>query len=293
LFNFMNRNDPEDKLPEEPTIQNLDALPHLPKSAPRQPETPAASASLPVETSGSADNVFPTLEIPRETPAAPPQTETAATPDDKAIPTGGPLFPPLPQRPTRRSVFEYLFSFETRSGRIIRTLLRWLAAITGLFALGLLAGYLLLYQPTQVELDATQLKLKQANQAVIQKDQSLQSALSERTQVQQTLQQAQASIKKASSENQLLQVLVNIGNARVALVNKDGATAKAAMEQAQAGMLQAQPFLESIDKTKFDVLKTRLDLAAKELGGDPQAALADLEKLSLDLTDLHQKTFAK
>jgi hypothetical protein len=255
------------------------ALP--PSSAPYAPESPTKLASEP----------FPALETAHEPAAPAPRSEPP--PGEKALPGSAPRYPSLPSRPTRRTLPEYLFSTATGSGRFVRSLVRWLAAISGLFALGLLAGYLALYQPTQVELEAAQQKLKQANQAVSQKDQSLQSAQADRTQAQQTLEQAQADLKKAASENDLLMVMVSVSSARVALANKDGATAKTALEQAQLDLAKAQALIESSDKTKFDVLKARLELAAKELVSDPQAAQTDLGKLSADLTDLRQKLFKK
>ena len=54
--------------------------------------------------------------------------------------------PPDPEKPKFsqrvQRVLYALFSPETRTGRIMRPVLRWLAAVTGLFALGLVVGYL-------------------------------------------------------------------------------------------------------------------------------------------------------
>jgi hypothetical protein len=204
-----------------------------------------------------------------------------------------PLYPPLPPRKESKSLLYRLFSPETRVGRVTRPVLRWLAAITGLFALGLLAGYLLLYQPTQRSLDGALAQLDQASLAASQQNKSQQVALSDRNQAQAAYQKAQADLTKAASENKLLVELVDISNARVALVNKDGATAKAAIQQAQTDLSSVLPYLQSQDKTRADVLQSRLDLVAKELVSDPQATLADLDKLSADLTDLHKKLFAQ
>ena len=208
------------------------------------------------------------------------------TPSEPVPVQAEPLITPEP-----KSLLYHLFSAETRSGRFFRPLLRWLGAITGLFALGLLAGYLLLYQPAQNELNAALLRLNQANQNVVQKDQNQQVAQADRDQALKTLQSAQADLKKAASQNSLLIVLVEVNNARVALSNKDGATAKSNIEQAQADLAKVMPYLASQDKARADVLQPRLDLVAKELVSDVPAALADLDKLASDLTDLHKKLF--
>jgi hypothetical protein len=193
--------------------------------------------------------------------------------------------------PRKKSLVYHLFSPETRLGRVMRPVLRWLAAITGLFALGLLAGYILLYQPTQRELDTALAKLSTTNQLVSQKEQGLASAQSGLDQAQLSIKQVQDKLDAAASENMLLIVMVDVSNARVALVGKDGATAKTAIQQAQSSLSQALPYIESQDKVLSDLLTSRLDLIAKELVSDPQAAQSDLGKLASDLSTLHQKIF--
>lgn len=304
MFNILKNSNPEDPKKPESAAETVDTVPVDWEPVSDHPDVVSSSPrNRAVETESALPAPFPSLAIPSEAsvPLPPSEAQPESTPAEttgtKSTPAAREaaqlLYPPLPQKQKRKHVLEYMFSSETRSGRFIRTLLRWLAATTGLFALGLLAGYLILYQPTQNQLEAAQSKLKQANQTVSQKDQSVQSAVAETTQMQQSLQQVRADLTKATSENDVLMVLVSVSNARVAVVNKDGATAKAAIEQAQVDLTKAQVFIEGIDKTKFDVLKTRLDLAAKELLGDPQAAQTDLDKLAVDLTDLRQKLFKK
>lgn len=208
-------------------------------------------------------------------------------------PPAVPVAPEAVVAPLDKGLLYRFLSPETRAGRIVRPTLRWLGAIFGLFALGLLVGYLVFYQPTQRELDAALSVIGQANQSASQKEKNLQTAQLDREQAVKLLQEAQEGLKKASSENELLIVMVGVGNVRVALGNKDGPAAKTAIEQAQSDLNKLLPYLEGQDKTKADVLKTRLDLAAKELVSDPTAAQADLERLANDLTDLHKKLFKK
>lgn len=198
-----------------------------------------------------------------------------------------------PGRPPSPGLLYRLFSTQTRTGRFMRPLLRWLAAITGLFALGLLAGYFLLFLPAQQELDNATRKLNEMNQSITQKDKIQVTAQMDRDQAIKALQQAQADLKKAASENDLLVVLSGVNGARVALVNKDGQSAKTLIEQAQTDLARAAGYIETQDKNRSDLLKTRLDLAAKELVSDPPAALADLDKLAADLNDLRAKLFKK
>jgi hypothetical protein len=293
MFKMFKRSQPE-------TIQ-----PSEPQAPAPTPEDPAASQSNnPTVEPTRAEPAFPGGTFPSgdvapvsstpspagETPAPGEVPLPGATPPPEPQPAA-PLYPPLPPRKDKKSLLYHLFSPETRVGRVTRPVLRWLAAITGLFALGLLAGYLVLYQPTQRSLDSALAQLDQASQAASQQNKSQQVALSDRNQAQAAYEKAQADLAKAASENKLLVELVDVSNARVALVNKDGAAAKIAIQQAQTDFSSVLPYLQSQDKTRADVLQSRLDLVAKELVSDPQATLADLDKLSADLTDLHKKLF--
>ena len=205
--------------------------------------------------------------------------------------------PPDPEKPKFsqrvQRVLYALFSPETRTGRIMRPVLRWLAAVTGLFALGLVVGYLVLYQPVSQQKDAALDQLNQAQDQLRTSEASLKTMTADRDAVQKKLTQSETDLSKARAENDLLLVLVSVNNARVALVNKDGASAKTALDQAQVDLPRALPVLEKYDKAVADVLKSRLELASKELVIDPQAAQADLDKLQSDLLSLHATVFKK
>jgi hypothetical protein len=267
------------------------------KSGENQPQTPPTPGEN--LTAAIADPPAPVETSPAE--AAPQAAETPvvrippvqpdAKPTPEPVPAAKPLYPPLPPNKVRRSFFYVTLSSETRMGRFMRPLLRGLAAVTGFFALGLMAGYILIYQPTQRDLDAALVKINQTNQSISLKEQNLQAAQSNSDQAQLNVKQIQAQLSKASSENGLLVVLVGVSNARVSLVNKDGPAAKTILEQAQTDLATILPYLSSIDQNKADLLKSRLDLAVKELVSDPTAAQTDLDKLSVDLADLDKKIF--
>lgn len=269
MFNIFKHSSPEEEKPAENPAAGLAG-----------DET--APPATPVENMG-ADQ----LESPVPSSEA---GERVTVPPDSPV---EPQVPPIPVPPVRHGVAYQMLSSETRTGRFMRPLLRWMAAIAGLFALGLLAGYLLLYQPAQKQLDSALLQLNQMNQSVTQKDKSQVSAQTDRDQALKSLQQAQADLKKAASENDLLTVLSGVNSARVALVNKDGQMAKTLIDQSQADLTRALVYIDTQDKTRADLLKSRLDLASKELVSDPQAALADLDRLAADLNDVRLKLFKK
>ncbi len=309
MFNIFKRDKQvENKDPQPITDQDLTATDQEETTAPLNPiETPEAA---PLAQSGGASS-SPTALEPGSHPeqaadAEAPQPVVKEEPAETSAPSSPPIKNETAARATvpdlaslkkpnssRKSVLYHLFSPETRLGRFMRPVLRWLAAITGLFALGLLAGYLLLYQPTQSALDAALEKLTTASQLVSQKEQGLASAQTGLNQAQLSVKQIQDQLAAAASENSLLIVMVDVSNARVALVEKDGAAAKTAIAQAQANLNLALPYIESQDKVLSDLLQTRLDLISKELVSDAQGAQTDLGKLSSDLTDLHKKIFGQ
>lgn len=220
----------------------------------------------------------------------------AQSPEEQ-IPVSPTPASPIPAKPKFSQrvhrVLYALFSPETRTGRITRPVLRWLAAITGLFALGLMVGYLALYQPVSQQKDTALLQLTMAQEQVRTGEANLKTMTADRDAVQKKLTQSEADLSKARAENDLLLVLVSVNNARVALVNKDGASAKTALDQAQLDLPRALPVLEKYDKAVADVLKSRLELASKELVIDPQAAQTDLGKLQSDLLALLATVFKK
>ncbi len=307
MFNIFKRDKPvENKDPQpvadlDPTAANQEET-----TAPLNPiETPEEA---PLAQPGGVSAPLTTLE-PESHPAMAAESPQPAVKEDPRE-TGAPSSPPIKNETAaratvpdlaslkkphahRKSVLYHLFSPETRLGRFMRPVLRWLAAITGLFGLGLLAGYLLLYQPTQRALDAALEKLTTASQLVSQKEQGLASAQTGLNQAQLSVKQVQDQLAAAASENSLLIVMVDVSSARVALVEKDGASAKTAITQAQAALNLALPYIASQDKVLSDLLQTRLDLISKELVSDAQGAQTDLGKLSSDLTDLHKKLFGQ
>jgi len=216
-------------------------------------------------------------------------TESVVQPTTETPPQ--PATEPAPQPGWFKRTLHALFSPETRTGRVMRPVLRWLGAFVGLTGLGIMLAYLLLVQPIQRNLSLSQKELGAAQVSLQSKDANLKTLTGERDALQKGLAQAQTDLAKAKAQNDLTLVLVEVNNARVALVNKDGVTAKTALDNALANLTKALPALQQYDKALADVLKSRLELAQKELVIDPQAAQADLDKLQSSLVDTLAKAF--
>jgi len=182
-------------------------------------------------------------------------------------------------------VLNFLFSPQTGFGRFNRSLVRWVAAIVGLFALGLLAAYLLIYRPTQQQLDTTQVELKKVQGQVLFVQSTLGSTQKALEGVQTQYQQSQAALKKASLRVHLLWVLNYVNSARLALLNKDGGAAQNALNSAKSELDAAVADLQAFDPAAANLIVTRLGLVISELN-DPATAQADLDILYAKLLEV-------
>jgi hypothetical protein len=199
-----------------------------------------------------------------------------------------PSAPPAAEKPKQSAgstVLNFLFSPQTGRGRFMRTLLRWVAAIVGLFALGLLVTYILVYRPAQQQLDATQVELKGVQQQLLEVQATLTSTQKGLQDVQGQYQQSQAALKKANLRVRLLWVLNYVNSARLALTNKDGAAAQNALNSAKSEIDGALADLQAFDPAAANLVSTRLGLVISELN-DPVTAQADLDILYNKLVDV-------
>lgn len=207
---------------------------------------------------------------------------------DKANPAGGvnpaadPVKAAAPSTPRHSwlyHVFNFLLGQNTTLGRIMRPLLRTLAAVVGLFALGLMAGYMLLYQPTQKSLDSASDQVTQ-NQAQVSRLNTqvaqLQSTLSAANMA---VSSAQGTAAKAQAQNNLLVVIYDVANARTYLAQKDGANLIAMLDKAQTDLAVVQPYIVTAKKDLSDELTSRMQTVRSVVVRDATLAQSDLENL--------------
>jgi hypothetical protein len=231
---------------------------------------PPTAEEKPVEAAGQTGEM-PVEETPeKETPAV-------VTP------------PAEPQQPARKPwlyrAFYALLSPETRLGRFMRPFLRWTAAIVGLFALGMLAAYLLLYAPAAQQLAAARAELQSAQQQAGKTNSTLAAAQQNLADLQTQYDQSQAALKKAGIRVNLLQVANQIAAARLALDNRDGVGAQKALADARTILNAVLPDVETTDANAATQLDSRLTLVVSELN-DPATAQADLALLATRLSAL-------
>jgi len=236
------------------------------------PPTPEPAEEKKLEEA-KPEEAKPAEESQEQKKEQPPAVETPAIP------------PAVKKQGAVSKVLNFLFSPQTGFGRFMRTLVRWVAAIVGLFALGLLVTYLLVYRPTQQQLDATQIELKGVQQQLLDVQATLTSTQKGLQDVQGQYQQSQAALKKASLRAHMLWVLNDVNSARLALFNKDGGAAQNALNSAKSEMDAAKVDLQAFDPAAANLISTRLGLVISELN-DPATAQADLDILYAKLVEV-------
>ncbi len=187
----------------------------------------------------------------------------------------------------------FLLGANSRVGRFNRKLLRWVGGFVGVFALGMLSTYLLLYKPLVQQYD-------QAAAAQVAAEQQAKAVQSTQDTVEQNLSNAQdlnqGLVKQLDSANThviLLQTLNDANQARVALGNKDTASAKTALSAATASLKKLTDVIQSTDASTAKDLQTRLNLAIGEVDANPTNAALDLGIFIKDLTDLESSLYGK
>jgi hypothetical protein len=234
---------------------------------------PPTSEEKPVESAGPLDEK-PVEETPQQ------ETPAAVTPPEPVA---------EPPKPAKKSwLYRLLYatlSPQTRLGRFMRPVLRWIATIAGLFALGMLATYLLLYTPAAQQLASTRADLQSAQQQAGKTSSTLAAAQNNLADLQTRYDQSQAALKKAGTRVSLLLVANQIAAARLALDNRDGAAAQKALADARTVLNQVLPDVTGIDANAATQLDSRLTLVVSELN-DPATAQADLAILATKLSTL-------
>jgi hypothetical protein len=202
-----------------------------------------------------------------------------------------PSSPPAPEA-TKGSlggrILRHTFSPNTRTGRVMRPLVRGVGFFVGAFALGLLATYLLLYQPmerkyraaagmlaaTQGQLESTQEELRKSALVLVGSESDRKSSAT--------------ALEKTAARLALAQALNHVQETRIALAAKDSAAAHLALTAAEKGLRDLQPSMLRLASANPDNLTKVLDLTKGDLDRDAGLAEQDLRRLISELTLIDQ-----
>ncbi len=185
--------------------------------------------------------------------------------------------PPAPS--FSRRVLKFLFDREGRVGRVLRPVLRTTALIVGMFALGMLATYILYYRPQAQTLEETRSRL-----ATVQA--GLDTAQSDLQQTRRDLDKATADLAAMTTRSQVLEVLSRVNTIRYALAAGDKAAATTALEAANTALSPLLPAIKAGNVEVATAIQDRLGLVAREMSRDPKTAQADLGLLVETLQNL-------
>ena len=178
-----------------------------------------------------------------------------------------------------------------RFRRFWRTLLIWLAVVAVAFLAGVLTFNFLRYQPLNERLNQTQSDLTQSNQNVSDLETKLATASNKVTTLENDNQTLQSELDTATTHLELLQALVEINNARLALVDGDVLVAKASLENTSAKLEVLAPRIAEVDTNLAQSMPRRLALILAGLDSDIETAKVDLELLTGNLLDVEAALF--
>jgi hypothetical protein len=170
-----------------------------------------------------------------------------------------------------------------RFQHFVRNMLLWLVGIAVVFLAGVLTYHFVRYQPLSQTLTQTQSDLAQANQTIATLQISLATANAKATSLASDNQTLQSGLDQATAHLELLQVLVDISNARLALFQNDVAGAKTALMDTSQMLDALSPSIAGVDPSLAQSMPQRLNLINSELDRDVETAKIDLELFTKDL----------
>lgn len=170
----------------------------------------------------------------------------------------------------------------SRLRRFWRASLAWLAVVAIAFTAGVLTFNFLRYQPQLNELAQAYRTTTDLQNQVI----SLTGQLNTAT-------DRLAVLEDVQTHLELLQVLSDVNNARLALLDKDVTAAKAALENTSKRLEDLAPRLSAADTSLTASLRQRLGLILSGMDSDVETAKVDLELLAGNLLDIEAALFGK
>jgi len=180
-----------------------------------------------------------------------------------------------------------------RLRRFWRATLIWLAVIAVAFLAGILTFNYMRYKPLNERLVQAQGELSQATQSISDLEAKLAVASDKVTALEHDNQALHSELDAAQTHLELLQVLAQVNNARLALVDGDIPEAKAALENTSAQLEALAPRIAEVNPALAESMPQRLALILSGLEGDVETAKVDLELLTGNLLDAETALFGE
>ena len=187
----------------------------------------------------------------------------------------------------------------SRLRRFFRQVLIWLVIIAASFLAGVITVHYVRYKPLSAALTETQTALNQANQEIdgLQAESekfntTLKEANAKITKLEGEKRGMQAELDSATAHLELLQVLVDVSNARIALFLNDLEGAKAALVDTPQRLDNLLPRIAEFDADLAQSTPQRLSLIVSGMNRDIETAKIDLELFTKDLLEIEAALFS-
>ncbi|MCJ7624747.1 MAG: hypothetical protein MUO76_14695 [Anaerolineaceae bacterium] len=286
----------KDELPEEVTDPEV----QVEQDPALEAKSPTNEIEKPDDSKKCTEGALPAdagSDEPPDVPESIPDVEVSAI---EAVDVSDEAVEDLPPKP---SLLYKLFSPETKFGRFMRRFLRIAGVIVGLFALGVLTVYILMYAPMKAEKERLQSELgselaglqEQLSDTELELDMTKAELSALETTSQDTIDELETALEQASFRNDFLMVKNDAIRARIALLDEEsgpgGPVAMTALNETRQDLQVLLPALEERDPIIAGLLDNRLSVVIGELVRDSQQAKIELEKFYTTLLEVESDLF--
>jgi hypothetical protein len=175
----------------------------------------------------------------------------------------------------------------SRLGQFMRKLLRWAVGLLVVFALGVGAMWYARLQPEEAKNSQLRDTIQSLEDSIV----SLQAEVDGLSPLVDENSDLQRQLEQAAVHVGILEVLVDVSSAQLALSDDDIVTAKASLAGTDSLLAAAAENLSSDHQGTVEEMRGRLTLVLEELEVDAFAATRDLEVLSNNLNALTRSLF--
>jgi hypothetical protein len=186
----------------------------------------------------------------------------------------------------------------SRPQLFFRKILIWLVIIVIAFSAGMIADHFLRYKPlsddnveTQAALDQSHQDLSDMQAGIDELNILTQEAADTITKLENDKKALQDEIETTTTHMELLQVLVDVSNARVALFLDDVQEAKDTLVNTQQRLEKLLPRIAEFDPGLAQDMPQRLNLIISGLDRDTETVIIDLELITGDLLNIEEAVF--
>jgi hypothetical protein len=223
-------------------------------------------------------------------PEEPNKTESQkAETSGSSAPVAGPAAPAGKPKEAKKGRLDWVFNKESKLGRANRAIVKTLGWLVGLFALGFLAAFLLLYMPLSQDYQQLVEKNQQTGKQLQEAQKQLQIAKNDYQTLQKNNSQTQTEADKLKMLSDTYDINEQVFQVQMALQQHDSQGAVYAFKKLQKNFETYGPTVKQIDADLAKAIEARLKVIEVELSSDAKTAQMDLETVNKNLQDVKTK----